>query len=134
MAQQRSSVVGIVFSSLCLSNAHIYYPPAATTTTISSVCAKCVIIAKSGEISCCGHSGSWFGKCGRAGNAKLDHTWYEGIQACKKTLTQSKASIGRQSTAMPDTILSTSTHMSSVNTLTNMSMTAPAHTRALTTT
>merc|ERR1719201_1171673 len=54
-----------------------------TTTTISSVCRKCGIIAKSGKSSCCGHGGSWFRNCGSVGNAKLDHTWYEGIQVCK---------------------------------------------------
>ena len=69
--------------------------PAATKTTISSVCHKCGIIVKSGEPSCCGRSGSWFGNCGRAGNAKLDHTWYEGIRACK-TWSQSKAAQGHQ--------------------------------------
>merc|ERR1712032_998978 len=69
-----------------------------TTTTISSVCHKCSIIAKSGKVSCCGRSGSWFRTCGSAGNAKLDHTWYEGIQACK-TRPQSKAAIGHQSNA-----------------------------------
>ena len=68
------------------------------TTTISSVCPKCGIIAKSGKISCCGHSGSWFGNCGSAGNVKLDHTWYAGIHACK-TLSQPKAAIGRRSNA-----------------------------------
>merc|ERR1712037_381513 len=49
---------------------------------MSSVCPKCGIIAKSGKTSCCGHSGSWFGNCGSVDNVKLDHTWYEGIQAC----------------------------------------------------
>ena len=78
---------------------HIYIcTSAVTTTTISSVCPKCGIIVKSGKISCCGDSGSWFGKCGSAGNAKLDHTWYEGIQACK-TLRQSEAATDRQSNA-----------------------------------
>jgi len=34
-------------------------------------------------MSCCGRGGSWFKNCGRAGNTKFQHTWYEGIQACK---------------------------------------------------
>ena len=68
------------------------------TSTISSVCPKCGTIEKSGKISCCGHGGSWFGNCGSAGNAKLDHTWYEGIQACK-TRSRFKAAIDRQSNA-----------------------------------
>merc|ERR1719201_2527079 len=70
-----------------------------TTTTVNSLCSKCGIIVKSGKISCCGRSGSWFGKCRSAGNAKLDHTWYEGIQACKQALAQSKAAVGRQPNA-----------------------------------
>ena len=68
------------------------------TTTVSSVCSKCSTIAKSGKSSCCGRGGSWFRNCGSAGNVKLDHTWYEGIQACK-TWAQSKRSIERQSNA-----------------------------------
>ena len=67
-------------------------------TSIAFVCPKCGIIAKSGKNSCCGRSGSWFGNCGSAGNVKLDHTWYEGIQVCR-TLAHSKTAIGRQSNA-----------------------------------
>ena len=66
-----------------------------TTMAISSVCLKCGTIGKSGKMSCCGRSGSWFGNCGRAANSKLDHTWHEGIQACK-TWPQSKRAIGQQ--------------------------------------
>merc|ERR1712032_355120 len=50
---------------------------------IGSACPKCGNMEKSGKISCCGRGGSWFRNCGSASNAKLDHTWYEGIQACK---------------------------------------------------
>ena len=82
---------------LYLTNARMK-TPAQTTTTISLVCSKCGTVGKSGKSSCCGRGGSWFRNCGSAGNAKLDHTWYEGIQACK-TRSQSKASIGRQSNA-----------------------------------
>ena len=60
------------------------------------VCPKCGIIAKSGEVSCCGRSGSWFGNCGTFAHIKLQHTWYEGIQACK-TLTLFKTAISRES-------------------------------------
>ena len=66
--------------------------------TISSACPKCVTIKKSGKNSCCGRGGSWFKNCGSAGNAKLHHTWYEGIQACK-TRSQLKTAIGQQSSA-----------------------------------
>jgi len=54
-----------------------------TTTIISSECPKCGNMEKSGKISCCGRGGSWFGNCASAGNTKLDHTWHEGVQACK---------------------------------------------------
>ena len=54
----------------------------AATTTISSACPRCGTIKKSGKSSCCGRGGFWFEKCGSAGNVKVDHTWYEGIQAC----------------------------------------------------
>ena len=83
---------------LCLTNARIK-TPARTTTTMSSVCPKCGTIGKSGKSSCCGRGGSWFRNCGRAGNAKHGHTWFEGIRTCK-TLAQSKASaIGKESNA-----------------------------------
>ena len=78
--------------------AHKHYSAATTTSTISPVCPKCGVTAKSRKISCCGRSGSWFGKCGSAGNVEHEHTWHEGIQACK-TLAQFKATIGGQSNA-----------------------------------
>ena len=56
--------------------------PGATATTINAVCHKCGIISKSAKISCCGRGGSWFRNCGSVGNAKLDHTWHEGIRVC----------------------------------------------------
>ena len=70
-----------------------------TTTTPVSVCPRCGTIEKSGKMSCCGRDGSWFNNCGGAGNTRLQHTWYEGIQACK-TWTRSGTSIGqRENTA-----------------------------------
>ena len=57
--------------------------PADTTTTTVSVCSRCGTIGKSDKSSCCGRGGSWFRNCGGTGNAKLQHAWYEGIQACK---------------------------------------------------
>ena len=72
--------------------------PATTAPTIRPECHKCVTIKKSGKNSCCGRGGSWFRNCGSAGNVKLRHTWYEGIQACK-TWVQSKRASDRQSNA-----------------------------------
>ena len=66
-----------------------------TTTTSVSVCPRCGTIKKSGKLSCCGRGGSWFKKCGGAGNAKLEHTWHEGIQACNAR-SQSKAVIAKE--------------------------------------
>ena len=36
---------------------------------------------KDGKLSCCAPGGSWFRKCGNGD--KFDHTWFEGVQACK---------------------------------------------------
>ena len=49
-------------------------------------------------MSCCGRGGSWFQNCGRAGNRKLQHTWYEGIQACK-ALTQPRIVVDQEANA-----------------------------------
>ena len=70
-------------------------PAGTATITVSVVCPRCGTIEKSGKISCCGRGGSWFKNCGGAGNAKLHHSWYEGIQACKVRL-RSNTVIGQQ--------------------------------------
>ena len=46
-------------------------------------CPKCGTTNKSGKVSCCARGGSWFKNCGDEGNTKFDHTWAEGVQACK---------------------------------------------------
>ena len=46
-------------------------------------CPKCGTIKKSQQRSCCGVGGAWFNNCGGVGNSKFDHTWTEGIRACK---------------------------------------------------
>ena len=61
---------------------------------MNSVCSKCGIIKRSGKASCCGHGGSWFENCGSVDSATLDHTWKDGIQACKSQ--QSQAVLGHQ--------------------------------------
>merc|ERR1712232_1203086 len=33
--------------------------------------------------SCCAPGGAWFQNCGNDGDTNFDHTWAEGIQACK---------------------------------------------------
>ena len=49
----------------------------------SNECPKCGISKKSDKYSCCARGGAWFQNCGDAGDNKFDHTWVEGIQACK---------------------------------------------------
>ena len=67
------------------------HPPsdASTATGVSMLssngCSKCGITKKSGKRSCCARGGSWFNNCGDAGDMQFDHTWAEGIQACKRT-------------------------------------------------
>ena len=56
------------------------------STTVSSVCRKCGTIKKIGKRSCCARGGAWFKKCGDVGDTQFDHTWSEGIRACKSTL------------------------------------------------
>ena len=74
---------------------HVKHPTDTTTTIAVSVCPRCGTTGKSGKTSCCGRGGSWFKSCGGDGNTKLQHTWYEGIQACKAR-SQFKAVIGQQ--------------------------------------
>ena len=69
---------------------------AVTPTTGKSACPTCGTIQKSGKPSCCGHGGSWFKRCGGGGNRNLDHSWHEGIKACKA---QSQPVIGQQPNA-----------------------------------
>ena len=68
--------------------------PGVSTTPVSPVCPECGIVQKSGKMSCCGRGGSWYGNCGGAGNAILEHMWHEGIQVC--TARQSRTVLGQQ--------------------------------------
>ena len=52
-------------------------------TRTAPVCPKCAAIKKSGKLSCCAPGGAWFNNCGTSGNSNTDHTWVEGMQACK---------------------------------------------------
>ena len=49
----------------------------------SEGCSKCGIVKQSGKLSCCARGGAWFKKCGDVGDSNFDHTWVDGIQACK---------------------------------------------------
>ena len=61
------------------------------TTDSSSTCSKCGTFAKSGKPSCCARGGAWFNKCGDPGDSNFDHTWFEGIQACKDATEEEQA-------------------------------------------
>ena len=47
------------------------------------MCPKCGTSKKSDKLSCCARGGSWFKRCGDAGDPTVDHTWSEGVDACK---------------------------------------------------
>ena len=89
-------------------------PVDTTTKTISSACPKCGTIKKSGESSCCGGGGSWFRNCGGVGNTRLQHTWYEGIRACKAG-TQSRAAAGQWDNAAQQEVVDSSHDAGKVN-------------------
>ena len=58
-------------------------PPFAMLTSTKAVCPKCGTVKKSDKRSCCARGGAWFKNCGDAGDTQFDHTWLEGVQACK---------------------------------------------------
>ena len=49
------------------------------TKTLCPVCGS----TKDGLLSCCAADGTWFQLCSNPGLSNIDHTWAEGIQACK---------------------------------------------------
>ena len=67
----------VYFTSVCIST------PVVTATRRAPVCPKCAIIKKSGKPSCCAPGGAWFENCGTSDSSNTDHTWAEGLQACK---------------------------------------------------
>lgn len=59
----------------------------AAVTRVNFKCSKCGITKKSGINSCCARGGAWFKKCGDDGDVDFDHTWEDGIQACRDDVT-----------------------------------------------
>ena len=59
---------------------HAKHHPAVAPTN-SFACARCAAVKRSSKYSCCVRGGSWFKSCGN--NGDFDHTWAEGLQACK---------------------------------------------------
>ena len=49
----------------------------------SPTCSKCGVVKRTGKLSCCAPGGDWLNNCGEEGDSKFDHTWVEGLQACK---------------------------------------------------
>ena len=54
-----------------------------TTKPATTVCRKCGTIKKTGLRSCCANDGAWADNCGMVGEDGFDHTWAEGVIACK---------------------------------------------------
>lgn len=46
-------------------------------------CAACGTNQKN-QRTCCAAGGAWFGKCGTVDDSDADHTWAEGVEACKE--------------------------------------------------
>jgi len=73
--------------------------PIVETPVAATGCLKCGTIQKSGKLSCCARGGSWFGDCAATANAKVQHTWYEGIQSCKGRKSETVVLAQQQSNA-----------------------------------
>ena len=59
---------------------------------IAKTCSKCGINEKSDKRSCCAPGGAWFKNCGSARNRTIDHTWVEGVEACRGNFGQGGSS------------------------------------------
>ena len=73
---------------MCYFDARIPTEALTTITSISAVsstgwCPKCGTSKKSSKSSCCARGGAWYKKCGDASDITFNHTWPEGIYACK---------------------------------------------------
>ena len=68
---------------------------ATTTVAPTTLCPTCATL-KSGKRSCCAGGGAWFGTCGDDGDDDSDHTWFEGIQACKDSASSLSSEVQSQ--------------------------------------
>ena len=57
-----------------------------TSIVVKPVCRICGRSKNSGKSSCCARGGAWFKKCGDMDDTQFEHTWAEGVQACKGKL------------------------------------------------
>ena len=46
------------------------------------VCSQCARVKRTSRYSCCARGGAWFNNCGGS-DSSFDHTWSEGLQACR---------------------------------------------------
>ena len=53
------------------------------TSRMTPACSECGITKKSGKRSCCAPGGSWYMNCGGVSNGNLEHSWLEGMEACR---------------------------------------------------
>ena len=67
-----------------ISRTSISTPSTNPTIANTMTCPKCGTFEKSGRVSCCAPGGTWFKKCGGAGNRNVDHRWFEGLETCKR--------------------------------------------------
>ena len=56
---------------------------ASPSAVSGKACSKCGVSKKSGKQSCCAPGGAWYKNCADEVDANVDHTWADGIQACK---------------------------------------------------
>ena len=86
--------------------------PSTTNASVSRIngCPKCGTIQKSGKLSCCARGGAWFKKCGNVGDSKFEHTWVEGMQACKSVKSPQGMLSREEATTHPLNIISTQHH------------------------
>ena len=62
---------------------HTEAPTTSHPSTPISTCPKCGTARKSGKRSCCARGGAWFKNCGDVRDSKFNHTWSDGVQACR---------------------------------------------------
>ena len=67
----------------------------------SGECPRCSRSKKSGKRSCCARGGAWFKSCGDTGDMSFDHSWAEGIQACKGFVTSVSVHSALKLTSLP---------------------------------
>ena len=92
-----------VIAFVCFTNTNVSNTALSVSKTANSACSKCGTIKKSGQLSCCAPGGTWFQNCGDGANSDLDHTWFEGIQACVGVEAKVKAMLNRQTAAFNPT-------------------------------